>query len=101
VPLIDLNAMSKTMYEALGPTPSIAMFEHAAGSQKFDQTHHSPYGAYELAKCVIEGIRQNKLPLADHIADDVLAFDPAKPDTGQQVEIPASPAVTKLRPLGD
>ena len=101
VPLIDLNAMSKTMYEALGPTPSISLFEHEAGSTKFDATHHSPYGAYELAKCVIEGIRQNKLPLADHISPDALEFDPAKPDTQERVVIPASPAVTNLRPLGD
>jgi lysophospholipase L1-like esterase len=101
VPLIDLNAMSKTLYETLGPTPSIALFEHAPGSSKFDATHHSPYGAYELAKCFIQGIRDDKLDLAKHILDDVPVFDPAKPDTEQQVQIPPSPAVTNIRPLGD
>jgi lysophospholipase L1-like esterase len=101
VPLIDLNAMSKTLYEALGPTESIALFEHAPGSSKFDATHHSPYGACELAKCVIQGIRDDKLDLAKHILDDVPVFDPAKPDTQQQVQIPTSPAVTSVRPLGD
>jgi len=101
VPMIDLNAMSKTLYESYGPTGSIALFEHQADSQKFDATHHSPFGAYELAKCVIEGIRQNKLELANHIAEDVKPFDPAKPDAPDQVNIPPSPAVTNVRPLGD
>jgi lysophospholipase L1-like esterase len=100
VALIDLNAMSKSLYEALGPTPSIALFEHV-NADKFDQTHHSPYGAYELAKCVVEGIRQDKLDLAGHLVDGLPAFDPSKPDTEDQVRIPPSPAVTTQRPLGD
>jgi lysophospholipase L1-like esterase len=101
VPLVDLNAMSKTMYEALGPEPSIQLFEHAAGSKKFDATHHSPYGAYELAKCVVQGIRQDKLPLAAHVADDLPPFDPGKPDAASDFKVPPSPAFTKQRPLGD
>ncbi len=101
VTVIDLNTMSKSLYEALGPEGSIALFEHEANSKKFDQTHHSPYGAYELAKCVIEGIRQSSLPLKDHIADDAEPFDPGKPDAETSVTIPPSPAVTNLRPLGD
>ena len=101
VAMIDLNAMSKTLYESFGPTGSIALFEHVADSTKFDATHHSPFGAYELAKCVIEGIRHNKLELASHIAEDIPPFDPAKPDRLDQVNIPPSPAVTNVRPLGD
>jgi lysophospholipase L1-like esterase len=101
VTLIDLNAMSKTLYEALGSEPSIQLFEHAGDSKKFDATHHSPYGAYELAKCVIEGIRQSRLDLASHIADGVPVFDPAKPDTAADFKVPPSPVFTKQRPLGD
>ena len=51
VALIDLNAMSKPFYEALGPKDAHLAF---AGS---DTTHHSDYGSYELAKCIVEGIR--------------------------------------------
>jgi lysophospholipase L1-like esterase len=101
VALVDLNAMSKTLYEALGPTPSIALFEHAAGSAKFDATHHSPYGAYELAKCVVEGLRAAKVPVASRVADDLPPFDPAKPDPVATFDVPASPAHTSQRPLGD
>ena len=101
VPLIDLNAMSKTLYEALGPEPSIQLFEHNPELTKFDGTHHSPYGAYELAKCLIEGIKRDKLELASHVADDVPPFDPAKPDPVAGFRVPPSPGFTNLRPLGD
>jgi lysophospholipase L1-like esterase len=101
VPLIDLNAMSKTLYESFGPDGSIALFEHTNLSKKFDATHHSPFGAYELAQCVLDGIRQSVPELASHIANDVKPFDLAKPDQVDAIYIPTSPVVTKLRPLGD
>ena len=44
VPVIDLNAMSKPFYEALGPVEARKAFADA------DTTHHSNYGSYELAK---------------------------------------------------
>jgi len=96
--------MSKTLYEALGPERSRLLFKHGpdpSSSRDFDGTHHSPYGAYELAKCVVSGIRQSGLDLATHITDDVPAFDPAKPDAVEDFMVPASPAFTNQRPLGD
>jgi len=74
-PLIDLHAMSKVLYEAWGPEKSILAF-----STPRDGTHHNNYGSYELAKCIIEGIRQNKLDLARFIGDDAPVFDPGHPD---------------------
>jgi lysophospholipase L1-like esterase len=101
IALIDLNAMSKVMYEALGPEPSMQLFKHTANPKEFDGTHHSPYGAYELAKCVITGIRQSKLDLAVQIAGDVPTFDPGKPDPVADFKVPPSPGFTSQRPLGD
>ena len=71
VALIDLNAMSLKLYRALGPNLALA-FQ--------DGTHHNNYGSYELARCVAEGIRQDKLGLAKFLAADVPPFDPARPD---------------------
>src|SRR5205085_3320963 len=89
VALIDLTRMSKTLYEALGPQPSIQLFEHVGNDlSKFDATHHSPYGAYELAKCVIEGIKAAKLDLAKSIVDDYTPFDPAHPDSVDTFDVP-------------
>ena len=40
VTLIDLNAMSKALYETLGPEKSILLFEHVGDNlSKFDATH--------------------------------------------------------------
>lgn len=90
--LIDLNKMSRTFYRALGDKVGFA-FQ--------DGTHHNNYGSYELAKCVIEGIKQTKLPLAADIVDDFGDFDPASPDDLSTFEIPASPTVSTVKPLGN
>ena len=83
VPVIDLNAMSKPFYEALGRENAPKAF---AGK---DTTHHSNYGSYELARCVVEGLRQAKLPLAQYLVEGIAPFDPAHPDPVEQFEIPA------------
>jgi lysophospholipase L1-like esterase len=95
--VIDLNAMSKPFYEALGPVESHKAF---AGN---DTTHHSDYGSYELAKCIVEGIKQDKLPLVKFLTDDVAAtpFDPAHPDPIASFDVPAEPMGDTERPYGD
>ncbi len=95
VPLIELLALSGTLYETLGPEKSGAPFKTG------DSTHHNNYGAYELARCVVEGIRAAKLPLAKSIAEDVPPFDPAHPDPIETFALPASPQKTELTPLGN
>jgi lysophospholipase L1-like esterase len=99
--LIDLNAMSKSLYEALGPEKAILLFEHGQDLARFDHTHHSPYGAYELARCMIEGIRASELPLASSLSDDVRPFNPAHPDSIDSFSVPASPGPAGTKPLGD
>jgi lysophospholipase L1-like esterase len=83
VPVIDLNAMSKPFYEALGPTGAHKAF---AGN---DTTHHSNYGSYELARCIVEAIRQARLPLAGYLVEGIAPFDPAYPDPLDKFDIPA------------
>ena len=95
VALIDLNAMSKSFYEALGPEKSGAAFKEGDG------THHSSYGAYELARCVVEGIKQNKLDLVKWLTDDVPAFDPGRPDRPEDFKVPASPGKMGPTPEGN
>jgi len=61
VPLIDLNLMSKTLYEAWGPEASKRAFAPN------DNTHHNDYGSYEIAKCIVAGIRTNKLGVVKYL----------------------------------
>lgn len=76
VPLIDLYAMSILFYDAAGAdAPKILA----------DGTHSTAYGGYEFAKCVVMGIRQSKLGLADYIVPEFKDFNPAHPDTAAQL----------------
>jgi lysophospholipase L1-like esterase len=92
VALIDLHAMSKVFYRALGPNLDQA-FQ--------DGTHHNNYGSYELARCVVRGIRQNKLDLGRYLAEDAGDFDPAHPDAPGEFHIPASRGDAMRKPDGD
>jgi lysophospholipase L1-like esterase len=99
VPFIDLNTMSKTFYEALGPEGSKTAFAEPTPGH-LDNTHHDSYGSYELAKMVVLGLRQAKVTAADYIVDG-FGFDPAHPDPAAGFDVPPSPHHTTQRPLGD
>ena len=90
--LIDLHAMSRVLYVGLGDNLDAA-FQ--------DGTHHNNFGSYEIAKCVVEGIRKAKLPLASWIADDVKPFDPARPDMPADFHYAVSPLKDMSKPDGN
>jgi lysophospholipase L1-like esterase len=94
VALIDLHKMSTTFYEALGPERSKLAFK--AG----DGTHHNNYGSYELAKCVVEGIKANRLGIVKYLSREVPPFDPRKPDPLDSFKLPPSPNSTNAKPPG-
>lgn len=107
VALIDLAAMSLAFYEALGPDLSVRAFVHYPagtfpGQEKElkDDTHFNAYGAYELARCVVEGIRANKLGLVKYLVDDAGRFDPSHPDPLEKWSLPASPFRVFAKPAG-
>lgn len=108
VVLIDLNAMSKTLYEAWGPEVSLKAFVHYPANtfpnqkeELKDNTHFSPYGAYELAKCVVKSIREQNLPLAKYILKNIPAYDPAKPMKVENFYWPLSSFVSSNKPDGN
>jgi lysophospholipase L1-like esterase len=99
VALIDLHAMSKDFYEALGAEKSAAAFAGVGG--RVDATHHNSYGSYELAKCIVNGIVANHLDLASHLLKGLPAFDPAHPDPVETYSVPASPQTSVEKPYGN
>ena len=94
VSLIDLNAISKDLYEALGPERSGMLFKPGDG------THHNNYGSYELAKCIVAAIKKQKLPLRKYLIKGLPTFDPKTPDTPESFKLPASPGRAAEKPLG-
>ena len=93
ITLVDLNAMSKPFYEALGPIDA-----HRAFAGK-DTTHHDNYGSYELAKCVAQALKDAKSPLAKYLIA-MPRFDPAHPDPVDGFTVPAEPYVAAEPPYG-
>jgi lysophospholipase L1-like esterase len=105
VPLVDLNAMSKVLYETLGPEKSLRAFVHypantfpGQAAELKDDTHFNAYGAYELARCVVEGIRTNRLGISTILVAGS-PFDPAHPDPVDNFNLPASPFRSSEAPL--
>ena len=97
-PLIDLHAMSRKLYAALGEEKSTKAFvfypanTYPGQDKKLeDNTHHNTFGGYELARCMVEGIRVKVPQLATYLDENAALFDPAKPDEPEHVGIPASP----------
>ncbi|MFT3737801.1 MAG: rhamnogalacturonan acetylesterase [Breznakibacter sp.] len=108
VPLIDLNQMSQTLYEAWGPEKSVKGFVHyPAGTwpgqtEKLeDNTHFSPYGAYQIAQCIVKGIRDLNLDLAQFIISGLPPFDPAHPQDPDSWDLPLSPMAANEKPDGN
>jgi len=73
--LVDLEAASRSLYEALGPELSRAAFAVSG-----DETHHGLYGARQLAKFVARELGRSGLPLAACADPAVSLYDPARPD---------------------
>lgn len=92
---IDLNVMSKDFYEALGKEKSGAAFKEGDG------THHNNYGAYELAKMVVEGVKVNKIGVAKYLRKDITPFNPSRPDPVESFAVPISPTAPSTKPLGN
>ncbi|GAB3648466.1 rhamnogalacturonan acetylesterase [Echinicola sediminis] len=108
VAMIDLNAMSKTLYEAWGVEASKKAFVHfPAGTfegqtEDFaDNTHFSTYGAYQLARCIVEGLKQTDLELVQWLKKDIPAFDPANPPAFEDFYWPLSTRTSIIKPDGN
>ncbi|MEP7236631.1 MAG: GDSL-type esterase/lipase family protein [Ferruginibacter sp.] len=108
VTVIDLNAMSKTLYEAWGPEISIKAFVHYPANtfpgqdkELKDNTHFNPYGAYELARCIVQAIKDQQLPFAKYLKKDIAVFNPAKPDAMVGWYWPLSTFIASAKPDGN
>jgi lysophospholipase L1-like esterase len=95
---INLNAMTKALYEALGTENSKKAFViYPANSfpgepnALNDNTHFNSYGAYQLAKCIIEGIRENNLGIKKYVVKKLPIYEPSNPDPFETFSLPLSP----------
>lgn len=108
VALIDLNAMSKILYEAWGAEQSTRAFVHyPAGTfpgqaeTLADNTHFNAYGGDQLARCIIKGITDNNIQIKEYIRKDVPPFNPAHPDDPDNFFLSPTPFYSFAKPEGN
>ena len=108
VMLVDLNEMSRILYEAWGPEESKKAFVHyPAGTfpgqdqALEDNTHFNTYGGYQICKCILRGLKEIKSPIKDFILEDFVSFDPASPDDPANFHIPPTPFYSITKPEGN
>jgi lysophospholipase L1-like esterase len=90
VPLIDLHAKSKTLFERLGVEESKKLFltsvppntYRSLPDGKDDNTHFTRFGALNISRLVVEGIQESGLPLKNEIVNTGIA---ALPGTGRVI----------------
>ena len=87
IPVIELHDMTRTFFETLGVEGSKRSLVHFPaftfpGQEQAleDNTHFNDYGAYEVAKMVLSGMKQLEIPCGAHILSDYAPFNPAHPD---------------------
>ena len=108
VPLIELHDMTRTFFETLGFENSKKSLVHYpagtfAGQTKdlADNTHFNPYGAYEVAKMMVMGMKSIGLPVTQFLREDWSDFDPAKPDDFNHFVWYPSPLNNTTKPDGN
>ena len=104
-PLIDLNSLTKTFFETLGYEDSKRALVHYPkemyGRELADNTHFNPYGAYEVAKCVVMGMKQLNLPVVQYLRADWQDFNPAQPDDWKPFKWAPSRISENVKPDGN
>ena len=108
VPVIELHEMTRTFFEILGYNGSTQALVHYPANTfpgqpnaLADNTHFNPYGAYEVAKMVVQGMKAFHLPLAEHVRSDWTGFDPSEPDGPSWFVWPDSKRYETKKPDGN
>ena len=107
VPVIDLNALTKVLFETMGEEECKHCLVHYPmgtfpwQTKEFaDNTHFNPFGAYQVAKIVATGLKNIKSPLAEHLVD-FTDYDPSRPDNWEKFSWPLSVLFDGKKPDGN
>lgn len=108
VPLIDITKMTTDMYESWGDEPSrLAFVQYPANTfpgqtEKLeDNTHFNSFGANEIAKCVVQGIKDLNLDLTKYLKPNIPEYNPKNPDKLSDWTVPMSTRFEIEKPDGN
>lgn len=108
VPVIELHDMTRDFFETLGFEDSKRSLVHYPantypGQTKAleDNTHFNPYGAYEVSKMVVMGMKQLNLPFMKYLRSDWKDYDPKHPDDFRTFKWYEAPGSDVTKPDGN
>ena len=108
-PLVDLHEMTRQLFETLGVEGSKKAFVHYPansypGQEKplADNTHFNPYGAYEIAKCVVQGLREQGVGFVRYLRPEFqVGYSPLHPSRREDFLWTESKRVDLVKPDGN
>lgn len=108
VPVIDLHQMTREFFQALGYEDSKRALVHYPANTfpgqtraLADNTHFNPYGAYEVAKMVVMGMKKLNLPIVKDLRNDFKDFDPNHPDDWKTFKWAPAKLADTVKPDGN
>lgn len=108
VPLIDLHKETTHFFEALGYEDSKRALVHYPANtfpnqpkELADNTHFNNFGAYEVAKIVVMGLKKLNHPVVKYLRDDFKDFDPNQPDDWKTFKWAPSMNADMVKPDGN
>ena len=108
LPLIDLTKSTTELYNVMGDSLSKRLFVHFpansySGQDKElkDDTHSNAFGAYEICKLVIMGLKSNNVELVKYLRSNWRDFHYYNYDDWQKFYWPMTPINKLEKPAGD
>ena len=108
VSLIDLTVATTALFNAMGEEGSKHLLVHypmgtfpGQEAELKDNTHANAFGAFEISKLVVEGMKQLNIDLIKHLRNEWPGFSPSKPDDWQQFYWPLTPSGYTEKPAGN
>lgn len=108
VPLIDLHAMTRILYQSWGPeTSKKAFVQYPVNTfpgqdiRLNDNTHFNEFGANEIALCVLKGIMDQDLSVKSFLLDDAFIYTPTSPNRFKDWDLMMSPRYRITKPKGN
>lgn len=108
VGFIDLTTMSQILYKAMGAEDSKHLLVHYPagtfpGQDKAfeDNTHFNAFGAYQISRLIVRGMKQLNLPILEHLKADYPDLDPSQPDDWKTFHWSNGPFIDIVKPDGN
>lgn len=108
LPLIDLTTSTTELYNAMGDSLSKRLLVYypansypGQSKELKDDTHSNAFGAYEICKLVVMGLKSNRIEAVKYLRPNWKDFNPQFYDDWQSFYWPSTPMNHSEKPAGN